>query len=94
MKRSFYIIAKVFKCQPDGSVARDYYGNAETKHVITSVETETLQDAHDIGEKIADDNWLEFTVCSEAGRMWKNGEPALFNLESFAGIGRLKEMPQ
>lgn len=93
MKHSFYIIAKVFECQPDGRVARDHCGNAKTKHVVTSIEAKTLQAARNIGETIADDighDWLEFTVCSEAERMWRDGQPAFFDMETLKGLKRLK----
>lgn len=97
MKHNFYIIAKVFEHQLDGRVARDHYGNAKTKPVVTSVEAETLHDAHEIGEKIADDtghDWLEFHICSEAEKMWRDGQPAFFDMEALKGLKRLKGIAQ
>ncbi len=96
-KHNFYIIAKVFKCTPDGRVARDYYGNAKTKHIATPIEAETLQKARSTAKEIIEDighDWLEFTVCSEAEKMWDGGQPAFFDLKALVGIGRLKEMTQ
>lgn len=97
MKHSFYIIAKVFERQPDGRIARDHFGNAKTKHVVTSIEAKTLQAARNIGETIADDighDWLEFTTCSEAERMWISGQPAFFDLKPLEGTKQLKGIAQ
>lgn len=97
MKHSFYIIAKVFECQPDGRVARDHYGNAKTKNIITSVEAETLQEARSTAKEIIDDighGWLETSICSEAERMWISGQPAFFDLKPLEGTKQLKGIAQ
>ena len=94
MKHTFNIIAKKFRHQSDGRIARDHYGNAKTMHITIPFEAETLQEAWLLGEDIINDighDWLETRVCSEAERMWANGNPALFNLDSFNDVGRLKE---
>lgn len=93
MKHSFYIIAKVFEYQSDGRIARDYYGNAQTTHINVHIEAETLQEARSISSTIAKNtghNWLEFTTCSEAERMWISGQPAFFDLKPLEGTKQLK----
>jgi len=90
---TFYLIANKFKTESDGRVARDYWGNAKTTPLTIPLEAKTIGEAHDLAEEIDGEQgseWLEWSVYSEAERMWKSGHTALFNLKEFEGVGRLK----
>jgi len=97
MKHTFYIIAKVFDCRPNGRIARNYSGKAITEYLTTPIEAETLREAELLAKDIIDDigyDWLKTKICSEAERMWDSGYPAFFDLKALEGTRRLKGVAQ
>lgn len=67
------------------------------KHTFYTIGEKFKLQPEDLSSQIAEEighDWLEFSTYSEAERMWNDGHPAFFDMETLKELKRLRGVAQ